>query len=140
MQIKFTETDEEIARCFPVMLQLRPHLIESEFVERIRVQERQNYRLAFVERENKVCAVAGLRVNDNLSWGRFMYIDDLVADETERSQGLGSQLFEWCRDYALRMGCSMLLLDSGVQRFDAHRFYLGKRMSISSHRFSMGLK
>ncbi|MGZ5001726.1 MAG: GNAT family N-acetyltransferase, partial [Chthoniobacterales bacterium] len=30
-------------------------------------------------------------------------------------------------------------LDSGVQRFDAHRFYLMKRMKISSHHFSLEL-
>jgi hypothetical protein len=33
-----------------------------------------------------------------------------------------------------------LHLDSGVRRFDAHRFYLNKRMNISSHHFSMVLR
>jgi len=32
-----------------------------------------------------------------------------------------------------------LHLDSGVQRFSAHRFYLSKRMEISSHHFSLKL-
>ncbi|MGZ5023946.1 MAG: GNAT family N-acetyltransferase, partial [Chthoniobacterales bacterium] len=32
-----------------------------------------------------------------------------------------------------------LTLDSGVQRFDAHRFYLMKRMKISSHHFVLDL-
>jgi hypothetical protein len=36
-------------------------------------------------------------------------------------------------------GCAKLELDSGVQRFDAHRFYLRKRMIISSHHFSLEL-
>lgn len=31
-------------------------------------------------------------------------------------------------------------LDSGVQRFGAHRFYLTKRMDISSHHFALRLK
>jgi len=34
-------------------------------------------------------------------------------------------------------GCKNLELDSGVQRFDAHRFYLLKRMNISSYHFSI---
>jgi hypothetical protein len=36
-------------------------------------------------------------------------------------------------------GCIKLELDSGVQRFAAHRFYLTKRMIISSHHFSLEL-
>lgn len=140
MQVKIADTDADIARCFPVMAQLRPHLVEAEFVALVRRLERQGYCLAFVERDDEVCAVAGLRVTENLAWGRFLYIDDLVTDQVMRSRGLGSLLFDWCREYALREGCENLLLDSGVQRFDAHRFYLGKRMSISSHHFSMDLK
>lgn len=36
-------------------------------------------------------------------------------------------------------GCSVLDLDSGVQRFDAHRFSLRERRHISSHHFSKRL-
>ncbi len=33
-----------------------------------------------------------------------------------------------------------LTLDSGVQRFAAHRLYLRQRMDITSHHFTMNLK
>lgn len=37
-------------------------------------------------------------------------------------------------------GCENLELDSGVQRFDTHRFYLLKRMRISSYHFVIAIK
>ena len=40
-------------------------------------------------------------------------------------------------DHAREHGCDMLHLDSGVQRFDAHRFYLNKRMMLGAHHFNI---
>ncbi|MEZ5585159.1 MAG: GNAT family N-acetyltransferase [Candidatus Competibacteraceae bacterium] len=140
MQVRIAQTDIDIQRCFPVMVQLRPHLEESDFVPRIRRMMQLEYSLAFIERESLVQTVAGFRLVENLAWGRFLYIDDFVTDANARSQGLGSILFDWCRQFAVQQHCETLLLDSGVQRHDAHRFYLSKRMSISSHHFSMDLK
>ena len=62
-----------------------------------------------------------------------------MADAAGRSLGLGSALFDWLVAEARAEGCAKLELDSGVQRFDAHRFYLAKRMIISSHHFSLDL-
>jgi hypothetical protein len=36
-------------------------------------------------------------------------------------------------------GCAELHLESGVQRFGAHRFYLANRMDITCHHFGMKL-
>ena len=36
MPIRFAQTDADIQSAFPVVVQLRPHLIEAEFVERVR--------------------------------------------------------------------------------------------------------
>ena len=68
-----------------------------------------------------------------------MYVDDLVADESSRSQGHGGALFDWLVRHAKESACSQLHLDSGVQRFSAHRFYLAKRMQIVCHHFSLEL-
>jgi GNAT superfamily N-acetyltransferase len=69
-----------------------------------------------------------------------MYVDDLVSKEGERSKGYGGQLFDWLVEYARSEGCDQFHLDSGVQRFAAHRFYLTKRMSIEAHHFGLKLK
>ncbi len=66
-------------------------------------------------------------------------VDDLVTDAAARSHGYGAALFDWLVAEARRLDCRQLSLDSGVQRFDAHRFYLRKRMSITAHHFTLKL-
>ena len=133
-------TDAEIAACHPVMVQLRPHIPAEGFVEHIRRQMGGGYELAFVEHDGVAVAVAGFRELENLAWGRFVYVDDLVTDGRHRSAGYGSMLLEWLLGVARSRDCDALHLDSGVQRFDAHRFYLAHRMRISSHHFEIRVK
>lgn len=139
MKIELVETDDDIGRCFRVTSQLRPHIPEAEFVPRVRRQMKSGYRLACVTDAEKVVAVAGFRISECLAWGRHLYVDDLVTADGERSRGYGKDLFDWLVAYAREQGCEQLHLDSGVQRFDAHRFYLRHGMHISSHHFSLRL-
>jgi GNAT superfamily N-acetyltransferase len=137
--IRFADSDDEIAGCFSVMRQLRTHLPEEDFVSRVRRQEAGGYRIAFLEDDGIVRAVAGFRYYDNLHSGRVLYVDDLVTDATARSKGYGKQILDWLVAQARDAGCQTFELDSGVQRFDAHRFYLANRMIISSHHFKLAL-
>ncbi|MBA3315201.1 MAG: GNAT family N-acetyltransferase [Planctomycetota bacterium] len=139
MSIHRAETDEQIAACFAVMRQLRPQLTTAEFVPWVQAQTSAGYRLVYCEADGQAVSVAGYRVIENLAWGRFLYVDDLVTDEHHRSQGQGDRLFEWLVAEAKQLGCGELHLDSGVQRFAAHRFYLRHRMDITSHHFAMKL-
>ena len=138
--IAIAVTDEQIRRCFPVISQLRPHLGEAEFVHQVHRQQRAGYHLAFLTDKRKVKAVAGYRFSESLSWGKYIYVDDLVTGQEFRSQGFGQRLFAWLVKEARADGCDQFHLDSGVQRFGAHRFYLASRMDMVAHHFSMQLR
>src|SRR5438128_7687628 len=139
--VMIAKTPSDIRKCFPVMRELRTHLVsENEFFERIQRQQRQGYLLAFLEAEGEVRAVAGYRFLESLFSGKFLYVDDLVTASRDRSLGFGGQLLDWLIEQAREHGCENLELDSGVQRFDAHRFYLIKRMNISSYHFRISTK
>src|SRR5436853_6178505 len=141
MLIALAETDTDIARCFAVMAQLRPHLVEKDFVARVRGMQREGFHLACVETDGgAIGAVAGYRFQNKLFSGKNLYVDDLVTDAAQRSQGHGRALLSWLMQEARTNGCAQLELDSGVQRFDAHRFYLRERMHISSYHFVIALK
>ncbi len=136
MTIKIARSNEEILRCFSVMQELRPHIEQGGFVEQVRRQEHDGYRLAFVFPQEEPVAVVGYRISENLAWGRFLYVDDLVTLTTHRSQGYGTQLLAWLGQHAVQEGCGQLHLDSGFQREDAHRFYLREGMQKASFHFS----
>jgi GNAT superfamily N-acetyltransferase len=135
--------DDEIRSCYPVMAELRPHVQADEFLSRVKRQrEIAGYELAGITAEagGEVKAVAGFRISENLAWGRFLYVDDLVSKSDERSKGYGGALFDWLVEYAKKNDCDQFHLDSNVQRFAAHRFYLVKRMNIEAHHFGLKLK
>lgn len=133
-------SDADVARCQPVMVALRPAMADvGVFVARVRAMMEDGYRLAFLEADGTVVACAGYRFGDKLAWGRHVYVDDLVTAPTRHGRGHGGRLLAWLVDQAKAAGCESFHLDSGVQRFAAHRFYLGKGMRISSHHFALDL-
>ncbi len=139
MNIVIVATESEIRRCFAVMAQLRTKLAEDQFIRQVRLQQSQGYQLACLEDSGEVLSLAGFRFMDTLSHGKIMHVDDLVTAEDRRSRGCGSQLFDWLSKHATAQGCTELHLDSGVQRFAAHRFYCARRMHMSAHHFSLSL-
>lgn len=137
--IHVAQTDEAIGACCAVMRQLRPHIPAEDFVPRIRAQMADGYRLAALADDGSIVALAGYRYGVNLAWGRFLYVDDLVTADSARSRGYGRQLMAWLIEEAREHACDELHLDSGVQRFAAHRFYLTAGFDITSHHFAMSL-
>jgi len=140
-RIAFAESAAEIGRCHAVMLELRPqHPRRAQFIRQVQRQQKEGFRLVYLEAEGDVRAVAGYRFLDLLFSGRTLYLDDLVTRAADRSRGFGGRLFDWLVEEARREKCQAFTLDSGVQRFDAHRFYLLKRMKIAAHHFTLSLE
>jgi len=138
--IQLAETDADRARAFAVIAQLRPHLTLDTFLAQARRQTSAHaWKLLTAEVDGAVVACAGFRIAEWLAWGKALYVDDLVTDASARSGGHGGALLDWIVGYARENGCASVQLDSGVQRFGAHRFYLQKRMDITSHHFSLKL-
>lgn len=133
-------SEAQVTACYPVMHQLRPALTADEFLRRVALQRAQGYRLAFLEVDGVIACVAGFRVSHCLAWGKFLYVDDLVTDNAQRSKGCGKALLDWLRNEARRAGCHQFHLDSGVQRKDAHRFYEREGMDRSAFHFAEILK
>jgi GNAT superfamily N-acetyltransferase len=139
-RIILAQEDHEIRSCYAVMAELRPHVQADEFLVRVKRQsESAGYKLACLVDE-EVKAVAGFRVLECLAWGKFLYLDDLATKSVERSKGYGGALFDWLVEYARAEGCVEFHLNSRVQRFAAHRFYLNKRMFIECHHFALKLR
>jgi len=144
MRIADATTDEQIDRCFPVMAELRTHLVRGDFVARVRRQMTEGYRLTFLEEaaaggSMEVVACAGWRIFENLYCGRHLYVDDLVSVVVARSRGHGKALIDRLVELGRTQQCKELHLDSGVQRFGAHRFYLRERFDIVGHHFARKL-
>lgn len=139
MQVQLATTDADINRCLPIMSQLRPYLKRETFVARVHRQQQRGYQLVYLEADGQIRTIAGFRIEENLAHGLHLYVDDLVTDAETRSRGCGAFMLDWLAEHARQHRCTMLDLDSGVQRSLAHRFYFSHGMQITSYHFRMGL-
>jgi ribosomal protein S18 acetylase RimI-like enzyme len=139
-RIALAESDQEILACHPIMAELRSHLQREQFVSTVkRLADIAGYRMAYLT-DGDVKATAGFRISEWLAGGRYLEIEDLVVASNERSKGYGGELFDWLVKHAEENSCDEIRLVSRVTRFDAHRFYLNKRMIIEAYYFSRQLK
>jgi len=139
IEIRTAQSRDDIALCYAILAQLRPHLEEVAFVTTIkRLSESTGFKLAYLM-DGDAKAVAGFRVSEWLHAGKYLEIEDFATNSTDRSKGYGRQLFNWLVAQARREGCSQLRLVSGVQRTDAHRFYARHGMVHEAQYFSLDL-
>ncbi len=118
--------------------QLRPQLPPDYAAKMARVYGGGG-RMVVAAEGDIVRGLAVWRSAENTFAGLYMYIDDLVTDETHRSSGVGAALLRRCEEIARELGCVELLLDSGTQRADAHRFYFRERYAVHAFNFSKHL-
>jgi GNAT superfamily N-acetyltransferase len=124
----------------PVLQELRPHLDEAGLRAVYGEGRPQGYRFtAALSPDGSCLGVAGWRIVATAAAGRKLYVDDLVTAAGARSTGVGRALLAELERRAREAGCSVLDLDSGVQRHEAHRFYFRERMHVSSHHFTKRL-
>ncbi len=135
-EIRRAESDAEIARLFPVIRELRPHLTDAaELLARVRRQEGQGYQLIYVEDDGVPVAAAGFRFAEHLFAERALYVDDLICVESHRGKGFAAALMRWMEARAREEGCETFHLDSGTHRQRAHHFYFRQGLSITSFHF-----
>lgn len=140
MDIRIARSLPEIDACYPAFSELRPHLSAEAFSDQVQRQmQAHGYVLVSLADQDRVLAAAGYRVVEYLAWGRIFYLDDLVTLTEARQRGYGSRLLDWLIAQARELECEQFHLDSGVQRFAAHRLYMSRKFHISSHHFSLKL-
>jgi GNAT superfamily N-acetyltransferase len=120
------------------MAELRPAFARDRqrFVDQVDHQQRPaGYRLlaAFEGEDPEAAAVAGFRRLTSLAWGDVLYIDDLSTRDAARRRGHGLALLQAVEEECRSLGCLAVHLDSGHQRYDAHRLYLAADYRIRSH-------
>jgi ribosomal protein S18 acetylase RimI-like enzyme len=133
--IQIADSDEKILKCWQVIHLLRPHLKEAEFLELIKKMQKEKYRLLFIEEDGIAASALGFVSGINLHRGNYIYIDDLATLPNYRRKGLANALLDWVFDFAKKNKIEQVHLDSGVQRYPAHRLYLKYGFNITSHHF-----
>ncbi|AOB32384.1 GCN5 family acetyltransferase [Bordetella sp. H567] len=136
-KLRHADTEEELRACFAVMRELRPHLQSYEdFAARVGRMRGEGYRLLAGWEGDAPVALAGYRLQENLVYGKFLYVDDLVVKEGLRGGRWGSVLLQEATAIAQREDCVKLVLDTALSNALAQRFYFREGLLTGAMRFS----
>lgn len=135
--LRHAEDEAALRACWPVARQLRPHLASiDDYLARVQRMRQHSYRVLAAWHGTQVLALAGYRLQENLVYGRFLYVDDLVTGEDARGQGWGARLIAATRALAAQADCAHYVLDTAMANTAAQRFYARQGLANQATRFS----
>jgi len=134
----FREYDpsDDLAPCAALMRLLREHLDpdDSAVAARLRRQMTQGYRLGGLVGGGRPMALMGFRFMENLVFGSFLYVDDLVVAPEVRGQGHAAQLLGTASRIAREAGQDLVVLDTALSNARALRLYERNGFERVAHR------
>ncbi|MCW8895287.1 MAG: GNAT family N-acetyltransferase [Sulfurimonas sp.] len=122
MQIRELDL-KELLTAYEVVSQLRTSLSYKEFEDLIYDMRSMEYKMIGIMDGEILITYAGVAVETNLYHKRHLYVYELVTDEKYRSKKYGEMMLEYLYDYAKMGMCENIVLSSGFERENAHRFY-----------------
>lgn len=138
--LQHIEDETALHASFDLMRVLRPHLCDPQrYVAQLLRQLHQGYRLLAAWHGQTLVGLAGYRTTENLIYGRFVYLDDLVVSPERQGSGLGAALLSAVREEAVRLQCENLVLDTGLHMALAQRFYFRQGLLAKGMHFTQTL-
>lgn len=125
----------ELSSAYELVSQLRTSLSYDEFEDLIYEMRSIEYKMFGITEGEELITYAGVSIQTNLYHKRHLFVFDLVTHEAYRGKGYGVMMLEFLRDYAKMGMCENIVLSSGFQREDAHRFYENNGFSKKSFVF-----
>ncbi len=99
---------------------LRERIRAETFLDEVRRQQSEGYRLYGLFHGDRLVSLAGVRRTHTLARGEHLFVDDLVTAEGSQGKGFGRELLRFLVRGAAAQGLSRVYLDS---RFTAKGFY-----------------
>ncbi|MGE5604331.1 MAG: GNAT family N-acetyltransferase [Bacteroidota bacterium] len=110
---------------------------EEEVKERLeKISSDKTLRTLVAEMEGKIIGFIGLCKSYAYERnGCYIRITALVVSEKYRKIGIGTELIQAAEEWAKTVNASCILLNSGVDRKEAHKFYENKGYCIKGYSF-----
>ncbi len=138
MQIRELDL-KELQSVYDVVSQLRTELSYKDFEDLIYDMRHMDYKMLGIMEGDELISYAGVAIQTNLYHKRHLYIFDLVTDEKYRAKGYGNMMLDYLKDYAKMGMCENIVLSSGFEKEQAHKFYMKNGFEKKSFVFTKTL-
>ncbi len=133
-------TAEELPLILPLIEKHNAKIAPEELRRRLEVMIPCGYHCIAAFLGGRIVGVAGYWLGARFYCGEYMDVDNVVVDETLRSQGIGALMMDWLHSKAAETGCKVVVLDSYTTYAGAHRFYFRLGYQILGFHFSREVK
>jgi GNAT superfamily N-acetyltransferase len=116
---------EDVYALADLMCELGYPTTTAKMAERFRIIEADpSYKTFVAESQGQIIGMVGVcRLFGYEVTGSYVRIIALVVKSSFRNHGIGTELIKKAEKWAVDRGASALVLNSGLQREDAHNFY-----------------
>lgn len=114
----------------------------SRFQEiyKLKLEDENSYYIVAIK-ERRIVAILTAELQEKLHRdNKQLFIEDLIVDESYRSQGIGKALLQNAVDYARTNNCNVVELTSYIDNEKAHKFYETNNFVKQSYKFKKYLK
>lgn len=108
---------------------------EAVLKQRFAEMVTQNYECAVLYDGEKLIGVAGMWFCTRHYSGRSVELDHVFIEDGYRRKGLGKQFMKCIYDYVGQKGCQAVELNTYVQNYPSHKFYMNEGFEILGYHF-----
>ena len=137
MEVAFNKIlKEDFVQVLPYLKKLYSQPPDDEILQkRLLEMFDQNYECFGIFESGKLIGVFGLWFMTRHYAGRSCEADHIYIEEEFQGKGIGQNLFDFIHEYASSKGCETIELNSYVENFRSHRFYMNRGYVIRGYHF-----
>ncbi|MBT8295226.1 MAG: GNAT family N-acetyltransferase [Gramella sp.] len=137
MEVAFNKILKEDSGCvLPYLEKLYEKPPAKELLkERLLEMFDQNYECFGIYLKDQLIGVFGLWFMTRHYAGRSCEVDHIYIEESIQGRGVGNALLEFIEEYAASKNCETLELNSYVENFRSHKFYMNAGYIIRGYHF-----
>lgn len=131
--VKELKTLEEMFAVFDVLAHMYPNMSRPEYEAILPERVETGYRMLGVFDGEKCICSAGFWISYRFYCGKFIQLDNMVTLPDARSKGVGKLVVDFIKNTGKSDGCKKVLVDTYVENFSAHRFFLREGFIIRGY-------
>ncbi|HAE46117.1 MAG: GNAT family N-acetyltransferase [Tistrella sp.] len=119
----------------PLLTRLYPAIPAETIAARLARVAAGDWRCLVMREAGQIVALSGFRIMERICYGRFLYVDHFVTDDTRRSRGAGRVLLDRLAGLARDEGCESMVLDTFVTNARAQKFWFREGFQVVGFHF-----
>lgn len=132
--------DISLDDAYDILSDVEPDLPKEDFLFQYDCRLKGDVKILGLFDSTDLCTVTVVSIQENPTYGKYLYLYDLVTHKDKRRKGYGKEMLKYVQNLAIYNGCSKITLNSGLHRIDEHKFLKSNGFEMFHYAFIKELK